>query len=409
MTGAVLPVLNRTLERVFSGGASALFILGARLLQNANGFLMTAIVAYHYGLGAVGTLTLATVPTTVVALFGTFGLPFRFAQINISHAACNSLGLFSAAISLPLVLVMAAAFGLAFGHDPAEQFNLAALAFSAPFFAQTNVTSALQVLQRREAQSIIAPALNAIGLLVGALMPDFTSFCISVLAFRLAGIVLPYALLPHDFSVIGKAVGHLRAGMRYLLSDAVLVLSDTLILLLTSHILGRSDLGILGICRQFLTASDTPGWANLQSLYPRLVFRDDGYLRTLMKSMLRLGAILGALVTILAIPAGSAVFKVPDLWIYVAILMASVPARYLILSIETYLKAKREIAFVSGLTALRALAALVVVYVATVFGGLLGHVSAVSAFFFVFAVIEFALVSRTGMSRVSLSTREGTP
>lgn len=409
MTRTVLPVLNRVLERVFSGGAPGLFILGARLLQNANGFLMMAIVAHHYGLDAVGTLTLATVPTTIVALFGTFGLQFRFAQINASSAACNSLGLLSAAISLPVVLIVAAAFGLAFGHDAEEQFNLAVLAFSSPFFAQTSVTSALQVLQRREAQSVIAPALNAAGLLVGALMPDFGSFCMSVLVFRLAGIVLPYALLPHDFSVIGQTIGHLRAGLSYLLSDAVLVLSDTLILLLSSNILGRSDLGMLGICRQLLTASDTPGWANLQSVYPRLVAGDDRYFQKVMKSMLRLGVVLGALVAVLAIPAGVAVFNVPDLWIYAAILMASVPARYMVLSIETYLKAKGEIGLVSRLTAVRALAALAFVYAATAFAGVLGHVTGVAAFFIVFAMIEFALVSRVGVRRVSLSTGEGTP
>ncbi|QRM53584.1 hypothetical protein [Sinorhizobium sp. BG8] len=408
MTQARLPVLSRLVERVFSGGASALFILGARLLQNANGFLLTAVVAHFYGLGAVGTLTLATVPTTLVAIFGTFGLHFRFAQIKASNAACNSLGLFSAAISLPVVLVVAVAFGFAFGHDAEEQFNLAVLAFSSPFFAQTSVTSALQVLQRREAQSIISPALNAIGLLVGALTPDFSSFCLSVLAFRLAGIVVPYALLPHDFTVIRQAAVHLRAGMRYLLSDVVLVLSENFILLLSSGILSRSELGILGICRQLLTASDTPGWANIQSLYPRLVAGSDQFFQSTTKSMLRLGTILGALVTIVAIPAGILVFKAPDLWIYAAILMASVPARYVVLTIETYLKAKGEIGFVTRLTALRALAALATVYTATALGGLLGHVMSLSAFFIVVAMIEFALVPRNGVARFSFSPRGGT-
>ena len=408
MTGAVLPALNRIVERVLSGGASALFILGARLLQNANGFLMTAIVAHHYGLGAVGTLTLATVPTTLVALFGTFGLQFRFAQIQAGTAACNSLGLISALLSFPVVLVMAIGFGLAFGHDASEQFNLAVLAISSPFFAQTSVTSALQVLQGREGQSIIAPALNSIGLLVGALMPDFGSFCLSVLVFRLAGIILPYALLPHDFRVIRDAVGHLRAGTRYLLSDAVLVLSDNFILLLSSNILGRGDLGILGICRQLLTASDTPGWANLQSLYPRLVAGSEQYFQATVRSMLRLGVILGIVVAVLAVPAGVAVFKVPDLWFYSVILMACVPARYVVLTVETYLKAKGEIGFVSRLTALRALAALAVIYAATAFGGLIGHVAGLAVFFVLFAMIEFALVSRGGAAQVLPSTRGGT-
>lgn len=378
-------------ERFFNGGLPALLILFARLLQNANGFILTAIVAYRYGLDAVGTLTLATIPITLFALFGTFGLHFRLAQINVNNGVRNTIGLVSAAASLPVIVIIALMFGMVFGHNPAEQLQLSAIALSAPYFAQCNVMNALQVLQGKEAQSIIAPALNSLGLVAGAFSNDFSNFCLVVLAFRMLGIAIPYMLLPHDFSAFGQAFGHLRSGLRYLFSDAVLVASDTMILLLSAHILGRSDLGVLGICRQLLTASDTPGWANLQSVYPKIVTGDDAYFRGLIRSMLRLGALLAIVVTAVAVPMGIYVFKVGDLWFFAAILMSSVPARYVVVCIETHLKARGAISYANWLTAARAIVGFVVVGVATVSGGLLGHIVALACFFISLAVVEYAL------------------
>lgn len=385
--------LQRCLDRFFSGGFSALAILAARVLQNANGFLMTAVVAHLYGLDAVGTLTFAAIPITLAALFGTFGLHFRLAQIDTGTRARNTIGLTSAIVSFPVILVLSLLFGYALGDDPAEQFQLAALALSAPFFAQVNVTNALQVLQKKEMYSIIAPGLNTIGILAGALSSDFSMFCLSVCLCRLLGVVVPYALLPHDFGAFRQAFTHLRSGLRYVFSDASLVVSDAAIMLLSAHVLGRSELGILGICRQLLTASDTPGWANLQAVYPKLVIEGEAYFRGFVISMLRLGILLAVLVTGLAIPAGIYVFKVADLWLFAAILMISVPARYMVLSVETRLKAKGAVGFSNRLIGARAFAGFAVIGIATIAGGLLGHVVALAVFFLALAVVEYLLTS----------------
>lgn len=381
-------MMTRVCERLSKTSLSTLAIVFARLLQNANGFLLTAVTAHLYGFDAVGTLTLATIPNTFVALFGTFGLHFRFAQIDAADAVRNSLGLIAAVLSFPVIFVLSLAFGFTFGHSESEQFQLIILALSSPFFAQTNVTSALQVLQNKQAQSLIAPGMNSLGLLAGIFSADFTGFCLCLFVFRLVGIAVPYMLLPHDFSALRTVPGQLRAGVSYLFSDAVLVVGDNLVLLLSAHLLGRSDLGILGICRQLLTASDTPGWASLQSVYPKLVAEGHDYFRGLFGSMLRLGLVLGALVAVMAWPAGRLVFNLPELWFYAAIVMVCVPARYVIVCVETFLKAKQAIRFANRLTAVRAVAGFCVVGAATYAGGLLGHLLAVSVFSIAFALVE---------------------
>lgn len=387
--------LHGGLDRVLSGGFSALAILGARVLQNASGFLMTAVVAHRYGLDAVGTLTFATIPITLMALFGTFGLHFRFAQVEIENRVRNTIGLSSTLLSFPVVLVVSLLFGYALGSDPAERFQLAALALSAPFFAQINVTNALQVLQKKELHSVIAPGLNTVGILAGAAFDDFSVFCLSVLICRLLGVAVPYALLPHDLAGFRHATAHMRSGLRYVFADAVLAGSDAAIMLLSAHILGRGELGVLGICRQLLTASDTPGWANLQAIYPKLVVEDEVSFRRFVISMLRLGLVLAIVVTGLSIPAGIYVFNVVDLWFFAAILMVSVPARYVVLSIETRLKARGAIGFVNWLIGTRAVAGFVLVGIATFAGGLLGHVIALAAFFVALAVVEHVLTTPT--------------
>jgi hypothetical protein len=394
VTVKILQIAKSLFERILNGGFPALAIVFARVLQNANGFILTAAVAHLYGFNAVGTLTLATIPNTFVALFGTFGLHFRFAQIDATNPIRNSLGLIAAVGSFPVILLLSVAFGYAFGHSQAEQFQLAVLALSSPFFAQTNVTSALQVLQGKQAHSIIAPSLNSLGLIAGALFHDFSLFCLCLFAFRFLGIALPYVLLPHDFTALRQAPGQLWAGMRYLVSDAVLVVSDNLVLLLSAHLLGRSDLGVLGICRQLLTASDTPGWANLQSVYPQLVIGGQRYFYSLVRSMAWLGVALAAVVSVMAFPAGLYVFNLPDLWFYAAILMVSVPARYAVVTIETYLKAKRAIGFANRLTTSRAIAGFCFIGIATFAGGMLGHIIALAAFYIGLAIVECLLTMR---------------
>jgi hypothetical protein len=384
------------LKRILAGGFTGRTILLARLLQNANGFLLTTIVASRYGLDAVGTLTLATIPITLVTLFGTFGLHFRFAQIDVHHAILNTLGLISAVVSFPIILVASLAFALLFGHSPQEQFQLAVIALSSPFFAQCNVMSALQVLQNKQAHSVIGPGMNMLGLAIGAFWQDFSVFCVWIFIFRLLGVVIPYALLPHDFSQLRQAAKQLRSGLRFLFSDAVLILSDNLVLLLSAHVLTRGDLGVLGICRQLLTASDTPGWASMQSAYPRLVAEGDRHFHQLTQAMFRTGAIMGVFVTVLALLLGALVFHVHDLWFYTAVLMVSAPARYVVLTIETRLKAKGAISVANWMTGLRASAGFAVIGAATILNGLLGHLVALAGFFIVLALVESQLTKRQG-------------
>jgi hypothetical protein len=108
--------------------------------------------------------------------------------------------------------------------------------------------------------------------------------------------------------------------------------------------------------------------------------------------MLLLSALLGIGDTAVAVPAGLTIFHTPDLWIYTAILMGSAPARYVVVSAEMFLKAKGRIKFANRLSSLRAVAGFAFIGGSTAVGGLVGHVSAFTAFFILCAIVEFAVV-----------------
>jgi len=61
-------------------GREASLVLLARVLQNANGFLLSVLIVRRFGLAAAGTLTIATIATVVIELFGTFGLTWTSAN-----------------------------------------------------------------------------------------------------------------------------------------------------------------------------------------------------------------------------------------------------------------------------------------------------------------------------------------
>src|SRR5271156_722504 len=101
-------------------GRDAALVLIARLLQNANGFLLSVLIVRRFGLASAGTLTVATTAVVVLSLLGTFGLTYGLARLPITDREKNALGAFGCLVVLPLSLPVVIGLGLAAGHSSRE-------------------------------------------------------------------------------------------------------------------------------------------------------------------------------------------------------------------------------------------------------------------------------------------------
>jgi O-antigen/teichoic acid export membrane protein len=366
----------RNLSHLF--GREASLVLIARVLQNANGFLLSVVIVRRFGLPAAGTLTIATIATVIIALLGTFGLTYVFARMDAPIRVKNALG-FSAALvvvplSMPFIILLAAAAG----QNREEMMVIALLSLGGPFFAQGNLVSSLQVLQGKASQSIIAPLANSLGLIVAALFGStYLLFALLLALFRFAGVLSAFLSLeraPMDLRLFAK---HARDGGRFLIGDVINLGSDQFTVLVVSYLMSRGDLGLFGLCRQMLTVSDTPGWSQMQAKYPAVVADPDRALPDLRRLMLRLGAFCAVVVAALAAPLGLFVFHLPQFIFLAPLLLTSTPLRYLLSTYDLHLRAIGALDRVNRVSLIRAALALVIIPSGAAVGGALGAILAV--------------------------------
>jgi O-antigen/teichoic acid export membrane protein len=187
-------------------GREASLVLLARVLQNVNGFLLSILIVRQFGLAAAGTLAVATVATVVIANLGTFGFTYVFARIDAPAPVKNALGFTAALVVVPLSLPFVVALGLIAGHSLEEAAVIAVLSLGGCYFAQTNIASALQVLQGRAKQSIIPPAANLVGLIAAGLFgSSYLFFALILAAFRFVGTLSAFLCLERVRSRRGLA------------------------------------------------------------------------------------------------------------------------------------------------------------------------------------------------------------
>ena len=356
-------------------GRDAGLVLAARLLQNVNGFLLSVLIVRRFGLNGAGTLAVATVATVALALLGAFGLPYTLARLKIPAEEKNRLGLMAALAILPLSLAPVALLGAAFGQDREEAAVIALLALGGVFFAQTNVLAALQVLQDRARDTIIPALGNLAGLLAAALIgQNFVMFALILALTRFASVAWAYLRLPIGPLTPRDAWGHIRDSLHYLTSDALNQGSEQLVVLLSSTLMSRGELGLFGLCRQLLTVSDTPGWSQAQAVYPALVADPYGTFTELRRRMLWLGVFCGSTVAVLTVPLALFVYHLPALLIAGPVLLASVPIRYLLVVYDVQLRALGLVRRTNVLSLVRAVSAFAFIPIAAWQGGALGAV-----------------------------------
>ncbi len=319
---------------------AAMLVLLARVLQNFNGFLLSVLLVRNFGLAAAGTLAMATVGVVVLALLGTFGLIYTLPRIAVPLAQRTTLGFLAALASVPLSLPAIVLLGVCTGVSAQEASAIILFALGGTFFAQCNIANALQVLHGRPEQTVIQPVANLIGLgLAAAFAPSLVVFAAILAVCRLAGTLAAFLVLPRAPMRLGDAIGHAGASLRFITADAINLGADQLTVLVVSTLISRGELGLLGLCRQLLTVSDTPGWSQMQADYPALVTDPARATPAVRRKMLWLGPVCGLGVALAAVPLALWGYGVSGLALLGPLILCSVPWRYLLCVQDVWLRA----------------------------------------------------------------------
>jgi len=356
---------------------AAALILGARVAQNLNGFLLSVIVVRKFGLAGAGTLAIATAPTVVLSILCSFGLPYMFARMKTSDATRNTVALAACLAAVVVAAPISALTGLAMGRDKSEAATIALLAMGGAFFAQTNVMFALLVQQGQEKRLILAPGGNLVGLVAGfAFQQTFVGFSLVVCICRFVGLFALFRGLRLVRISLRDIGHHIWAGTRFLTADLINMSADQLTVLACSYLLSREDLGILGLCRQLLTVSDTPGWSRLMVWYPRVVADPKGTFPPLVRKMLSLGTACALVTAVFSVALGFLIYRQPQVALFAPLLLSSGPLRYLVVLYDMGLRATGAISANNMVTLLRGGLVLPLVGGGAAVGGISGAILA---------------------------------
>ena len=182
------------------------------------------------------------------------------------------------------------------------------------------------MLLNKPGDAIIPPIGNLLGLIVAAwVSPGFVTFAAILAAFRFAAIGCAFLRLPCRRTSFRMLITHMADGARYLIADAINLGTDQAAMLILSFILSRAQLGLLGLCRQLITVSDTPGWSQIQAFYPGMV-ADPARNGPLLISRLRwIGIVSAASVALLTAPLGLWIYRAPGFLVLAPLLQVSTP------------------------------------------------------------------------------------
>jgi O-antigen/teichoic acid export membrane protein len=376
-----VPPAGRTLERFRSSLASqesrdALLVTGARLLQNVLGFVISLAILKKFGLEGVGTFTIASLGVAVLATVLSFGLPFTLAKSDMAVPERNSLGALAGGAAVVLSLPVGLLIGLTFGRDTSEVASIALLAWGGAYFANNSILDALLVLQRKTRRILVVSGFYLAGVAAAAILArTLVEFALLLAAGRFMGLVLVYATLPQRWCGWVRVWQQFRVGARYLVPDSLGLLAEQLSIAILAPLTTRPEMGVYGLCRQFLTAAETPLWSRLVVLYPRVCEQPSDSLR-IVRSMAREGiAVMVILILVIAALAK---------WLYQSdgmlqlgpLLMLAIPLRYIAGTAEISLRALGAVPTVNRLGLIR-LALLPLIPAGLYFGRLWGVVFAV--------------------------------
>ena len=293
-------------------GRDGASLLLSRVLQMANGFALSLVLIKKFGLAGVGTYTVAAVATSALSMLCSVGLPYSLPRESIRDPERNSVAGLWAVLLLPLVGVVAIAFGCLMARRPGEWIEIALFACGGYFLGQINVLNTLLLLQRCIDRMLIVPLFTFAGIVMGLFHNgSMAQFAVILLIARAMGNIAVFAGMKYGRVSVSSAVRYGVSGLKYSPMDVLAMVSEQAAGLIAAGSLPRTDLGQYGLCQQLLGAADTPGWAMVQSRYPELVRTPLALSRHLRQSLFRISFLVAALLLGVGAVLGRYVYNVP--------------------------------------------------------------------------------------------------
>jgi O-antigen/teichoic acid export membrane protein len=353
-----------------------LALFAAKGLQLANGFAVSVIVVWLYGLDSAGTLALAALPGAAGALAVSFGLPSALPRFRASQGARATVGLGVSCAAILPVLAIVIGYAFVMARSEEERIAIVALSLAGALVGQVNVQQTLYILQKRTLYAPVAPAIHLIGTVAIMMAPSFHAFALYLLGVRALGCVAGFALLTFERADLRRARPAIAETLRFAPLDIGNLLADQLPVVLLAVLLSRAELGLYGIVRQFVSVADTPGWSYILTKYPALVDDMDGNAQPVARRNEQLSWLSAAASLAASTMMVLVVYRIPVVIPALPLVLLPLPARYLNNFCDQALRAGGLIRDCAWLTVIKALLSLTLFGMLAAYAGFWGAIAA---------------------------------
>lgn len=342
----------------FTGSDGAVLLFG-RIILLGNGFIISIFLLKKFGLGAVGTYTIAMVAVTSLSMFCGLGLNYSLPRESLTTLQRNTVALVWSGLLAPISLALIVVYAGVMGQHRLEVWEITLFATAGLFAGFSNVTNTLLLMENRTYLSLIFPVVQTVGLLLGIIYcRTLVHFAIVLMAFRALGAFIPFCLLKYARISISKIWDCGVRGFVYFPADMLAILSEQAGQVILSLLLSRGDLGVFGLCRQVLTAGEYPGWSFAQSIYPSLVRTRLETVREFQRQNIRLSVLASVLLLAGSFVLGFFIYHLP-MFFYMMIPLALVlPFKYSNCFIDQVIKSVGKIRLNIVLNAIKLLVAI---------------------------------------------------
>jgi uncharacterized membrane protein YiaA len=249
------------------------------------------------------------------------------------------------------------------------------------------------VLQGKTRRVLLSPLGGLAGLAVAWwVTDDFVVFAAVLLAGRFSGIAAIFAGLRFQWCGWAAVREHVRQGFHFLVPDTIGLVAEQMSVAILIPIASRADLGVFGLCRQLLTAADTPMWSRLVVWYPR-VCSEPGVVPALARQMMWRGVAIAAGLAVLGPVLGLWVYRSEQVAWLAPLMMVCVPFRFVAGTAEITLRALGAMQAVRRLSLLRC-ALVLLLPLGLLAAGLWGVVLAMLVQAIVLAAVAHAMVGK---------------
>ncbi len=304
-------------------------ILFSRIIQMGNAFLVSIFLVKKFGLHAMGTFTVSSIAIMFLSLLCALGLNYSLPHEDLKHAERNTIALILTFMAFPLTVLVLYLYALIMAHRSGEVFEIVLFGLSGFFFAQANVLNTLLLLEKKIKYAVGPPLLTTVGIVSGIIFSDSVfMFAVFMISGRFIGNGFVFTRLEYakvSFKTLRDKATH---GLKYIPMDFFALLSDQTATIISANLLTRSELGVFGLCRQVLTACDTPGWSVMQGNYPRLVENKLAHARELVNKIQKLSFVIMGVMICGSAVLGFLIYKIEEFWYLCLLLAIILPVRY---------------------------------------------------------------------------------